>query len=117
MSVFDTASLTEMLLVAKGEAAPSRDAPLRHLSIDAVRHAGRLDTRVRISLRVDEKRHRRLRLAAAHLHQSAQTVLLAALDHYIDHVVPAAIEGGCRCLEVGAAPQVTQFKPATVRSP
>lgn len=117
MSLLDSAPLTEMLLVSKGGAAPSRYGSAHPIDVDPVLPSRRVDVRTRVSLRLDDRRHRRLRLAAAHLRQSAQAVLLAALDHYLDHVVPAAIEGGCRCLEAGAAPPASRFKPGMVRSP
>lgn len=110
MSLLDPASLTEALLVAKGAAEPSLFTGARSRSIGAPRRARPADERVRQSderarlpLRLDEERHRRLRLATAHLHQSGQALLLAALDHYLDHVVPTLIDGRCHCLSCGEA--------------
>lgn len=104
MSLLDAASLSGVLLVAKGDAAPSRQSMFDPGAPDgAGRHRPR-DQRARIPLRLDEKRHRRLRLAGAHLGQSAQAVLVAALDHYLDQVMPGLLGGGCRCLEPGATP-------------
>jgi hypothetical protein len=86
------ASLTEALLVSKGAAAPSRPAPWPQ------RRALRMDGRLRVALRLDEPRHRRLRLAAAQFHKTAQAVMLAALDHYLDRIVPSVLEERCECL-------------------
>jgi hypothetical protein len=88
------ASLTDALLVAKGHAAPSRPVvqlPLR-------RRTQRQDGRLRVPLRLDEARHRKLRIAAAHFRKSAQAVMMAALDHYLDRIVPNVLEQRCECL-------------------
>lgn len=42
--------------------------------------------RVKMSLRLDEKRHLMLKLAAAHLNQSAQEFLVEAFDNHINEV-------------------------------
>ncbi|HEX9488714.1 MAG TPA: hypothetical protein VF930_00430 [Stellaceae bacterium] len=55
------------------------------------------------SLPLDPARHRRLRLAAAHLDQTEEALMLAALDHYLDSVVSALLDGRCACLEEGRA--------------
>ncbi len=95
MSPSEVASLSDALLVVKGAARPSATKrKVRRGSFD--------DGRVRVALRLDEPRHHRLRLAAAHLHKSAAAVLLAALDHYLDRIVPNALEESCACLEQGA---------------
>ena len=95
MSPSDSDSLSEMLLVVKGAAQPSC-APKRQL------RRGRMDdNRVRVALRLDEPRHRRLRLAAAHMRKSAQGVLLAALDHFLERIVANAIDEPCPCLDHG----------------
>lgn len=93
MNLPGVASLTGTLLVVKGAAAPSRPVapPPR-------RHPQRNDGRVRVPLRIDEARHRRLRLAAAHFHKSAQAVMLAALDNYLDRIVPNALDEHCQCI-------------------
>ena len=93
MSPPDFASLSDTLLVVKGAAAPSC-APTRKL-----RRGRPADGRVRVALRLDEPRHRRLRLAAAHMHKSAQALLLAALDHYLERIVANALDEPCACLE------------------
>src|SRR5260370_42141474 len=52
-------------------------------------------------LPLDPARHRRLRLAAAHLDQTEEALMLAALDHYLDRVVSPLLDGRCACLEEG----------------
>jgi hypothetical protein len=109
MSAFDPAALTDALLVVKGAAAPSRPTPQR-----AVRRT-RDDARVRVAIRLEEPHHRRLRLAAAHLHKSVQAVLLLALDHYLDRIVPNVIDQRCQCLGRRAAQDTVV--PVPFRSP
>lgn len=104
------ASLTSTLLVTKGGAAPSgflarpeRSATVQALPIRPLRRAGggKDEGHLRLSLRIGDARHRRLRLAAAHLHQSGHAVMMAALDHYLARVVPTLLDGPCRCIEEG----------------
>ena len=109
MSLLEAASLTDALLAAKGSAAPSRNGT-SHPALAGVRRIRREDGRSRVPLRLDEMRHRRLRLAGAHLHLSAQALLLAALDHYLDRVVPGKLAEGCPCLE-GVAGFVPRRSP------
>jgi hypothetical protein len=86
------ASLTDALLVPKGEAAPSRPLP-------PPKRTGTLDdARPRVQVRLDQARHRRLRIAAAHFRQSVQAVMMTALDHYLDRIVPSVIDAHCECL-------------------
>ena len=54
-----------------------------------------------ITLPLDPTRHRRLRLAAAHLDQTEDALMIAALDHYLDRVVSVLLDGRCACLEEG----------------
>jgi hypothetical protein len=89
------AALTDALLVVKGQAAPSRPVPLYP---QRQRRAGREDARLRVPLRLDEARHRKLRIAAAHFRKSAQAVMMAALDHYLDRIVPSVLDERCECL-------------------
>jgi predicted DNA-binding protein len=104
------ASLSAALLVAKGEASPSRaggrgaarGATLEFLPKPARKPPGE-DGVTRVSLRMPGARHLRLRLAAAHLGRSNQALMLTAIDHYIDHVLPLLIAGRCACLEQGRA--------------
>ena len=55
--------------------------------------------RARISLRLDNDRHLRLRLTAAHLERHLQDVLIEALDRYLDQVGPDVLKRKCACLE------------------
>ena len=57
------------------------------------------DARTRITLRVDGRRHLRLRIVAAHRNESLQAVMLAALDSYLDRAQEALANGRCACLE------------------
>ncbi|HUK60266.1 MAG TPA: hypothetical protein VLV50_13630 [Stellaceae bacterium] len=98
MNPSDVASLSDALLVVKGSAGPS--TPKRK-----TRRGPLEDSRVRVALRIDEPRHHRLRLAAAHMHKSAQSVLLAALDHYLDRIVPNALDEPCACLDQRGKPR------------
>lgn len=63
---------------------------------------------VKVSLRLDPARHLRLRLSAAHLRQSAQQLLLAALDSYLDEAIRPTGSSGCACLQA----QVEKPTPA-----
>jgi hypothetical protein len=110
MNQFAAASLGEALLVVKGAAAPSRGVSPR------VRRAGREeDGRARVTMRLEEARHRRLRLAAAHLHKSAQAVLLAALDHYLERILPGVLHEPCPCLDRRGGPD--PILPVSLRMP
>ena len=55
-------------------------------------------SRARVSLRLDDARHRRLRLAAIHLDASLQQILTHALDQYLAQVAP-----DCPCMGRGCA--------------
>jgi hypothetical protein len=105
------APLTASLLVTKGDATPSAKS-------DAARAQGATveflpkpqrpdgeDGQTRVSLRMPTARHLRLRLAAAHLGRSNQGLILAAVDHYIDTVLPLLMAGRCACVEQGRDPQ------------
>ncbi len=106
-------SLT-LLLVVQGRRSPSRSGSAQRIGRSRPRPA--TDVRARVSLRLDEPHHRRLRLAAAHLHKSAQAVLQAALDHYLDHIVPTVIDGRCLCLGRRRRATGARFTPGPVRS-
>jgi hypothetical protein len=58
----------------------------------------------RVSLRIPSARQLRLRLAAAHLGRSQHGLMLAAIDHYIDTVLPLLLSGHCACIEQGRSP-------------
>jgi hypothetical protein len=55
-------------------------------------------SRARVSLRLDDGRHRRLRLAAIHLDASLQQILTHALDQYLAQVAPDCPCMGHACL-------------------
>jgi predicted DNA-binding protein len=105
------ASLTSSLLVTKGTAAPSAErAPLdlvgnvQSLPQPPRERVGAGEERMRVSLRMSAERHLRLRLAAAHLGRSNHALMLAAIDHYIDTVLPLLMAGHCACLDQGRMP-------------
>ena len=112
------ASLTSALLVTKGSAAPiaraeryldqagtniqlfpSRPARPSTSLVPAARDVGL----TRVSLRVNSARHLRLRVAAAHLGLTANGLMVAAIDHYLDKVLPEQMESHCACLAQGRA--------------
>lgn len=122
MTSLKPASLSGALLVAKGGASPalfrpviangglspgqatgtadSEDGP--HRAMDPL-PPGDSPPRRRISLRLDPARHLRLKLVAAHLRQSAQEILTAALDDYLDKAGAAApVAKRCVCLAEGS---------------
>ena len=124
MNANGPASLTSALLVRKGAAVPAGYAALKSAAraAHAVRPAEgtvpsaatplrrrrseRLpDPRVRISLRLDADRYLRLKLAAAHLHENLQEVLIAALDSHLERMAPTVKNGNCACLEGGCTEQ------------
>lgn len=118
MSGNKPAPLASTLLFAKGRAHPvgydgDRPPALPPVKIEPVarpapRYAG---TRrgsnppgdVKLSFHVDAERHRRLKLAMAHLRRTGQELVLAAVDHYLEHVVPNLVGQGCQCLAPGGA--------------
>jgi hypothetical protein len=108
------ATLTGALLVCKGGAGPSafiprldlRGATVQSLTPRQPRHGGggghgKDNGKTRLSLRLSSVRHLRVRLAAAHLGQSTNAIIVAGLDYYLDHVLPTLLEGRCACLERG----------------
>ncbi len=116
------AALTSALLVRKGAAVPAgyvalaaSARALRAVSpepasaADAEPQSKRRrvraapDPRTRLSLRLDPERHLKLKLSAAHLQQSLQDLLTAALDGYLEQVGPAVMNGKCLCLDGGCA--------------
>ena len=109
------ASLTSTLLVAKGGASakgftalhgasPRSGVLARPASRSSAIAKEKDDVEAQLSLRLDAAQLRRLRLAAAHLDQTEQGFLIAALEHYIDHVVSPLLDGHCSCLEPGHKP-------------
>jgi hypothetical protein len=61
-------------------------------------HAAAAAHRVNLSFRLDNDRHLRLKLAAAHLRMSAQEILVSALDQFLERLTPAEIGTRCACL-------------------
>jgi hypothetical protein len=128
MSALKPASLTSALLTRKGYAAPAgvaeRDKLRRGNALEAprwrpapepapvVRIAAptpvakprRLnrDSRSRVSLRLEEDRHLRLRLTAAHKNTTMQEVMMLALDSYLVECKQVLMGGSCACLEGNA---------------
>jgi hypothetical protein len=92
------ASLTGALLSGKEGTARAPDAPGPAAPTAAIEGG---DALRHVSLALDATRHRRLRLAAAHLDQTEDALMIAALDHYLDRVVSALLDGRCACLEEG----------------
>ena len=118
------APLSSSLLVRKGSAAPAdlslipasrrhtvkvqsqeppRSSCLHNAELAAAKDAGQDGQAngpytAKFTLRLDRERHLRLKLLAAHLHLSAQEMLIEALDAYLDKAVPQAIRNNCSCL-------------------
>lgn len=92
------ASLTGALLSGKDATAQSQIAQATGSPLAAAEGS---DALRQVALPLDAARHRRLRLAAAHLDQTENAVIVAALDHYLDRVVSPLLDGRCACLEEG----------------
>ena len=56
---------------------------------------------VRVSFRLDQARHLRLRLVAAHGRRSVSACLIEAVDRYLDHMAPRVGDGHCYCVAGG----------------
>jgi hypothetical protein len=85
------ASLTSALLVVKEFAAPTATSLVANVQFlhKSPRHRLAGDEGViRVSLRMNTARHMRLKLAAAQLGSSNHALLLQAIDHYLDNVLP-----------------------------
>lgn len=54
--------------------------------------------RARVTLRLDNDRHFRLKLAAAHLDRSLQDIMISALDEFLARTTPNIHHGDCVCL-------------------
>lgn len=54
--------------------------------------------RVRVSMRIDPQQHLRMRLTAAYLQRSVQSLMAEALDRYLDQLAPEVIQDQCVCL-------------------
>lgn len=107
------AKLTSHLLARKGGAAPAvLGTPTPQPASHARPAAGRKDsTPARLTLRLDEQRHLRLKLTAAHLQQSLQAVLSEALDRYLDQVSPEMLSTNCVCLAARVPPRADGSEP------
>ncbi|HTI86664.1 MAG TPA: hypothetical protein VL966_08670 [Alphaproteobacteria bacterium] len=122
MNLSPAASLHTGLLASKGSAQPSRGvahplierlanivAPAKPAPapasapqiVNARPVASSATPGGRLSVRVDEKLQLRLRLASAHLGKNRQTLLLEAIDHYLDKVLPTYLHDRCPCIEAG----------------
>jgi hypothetical protein len=73
-----------------GPCTPDADAVHTNVARD---HHGR----IKLSFRLDQDRHLRLKLAAAHTDRHIQDILTAALDRYLTDLAPAVKSGGCTC--------------------
>ncbi len=51
----------------------------------------------KLTLRVDRDMHLRLKLLAAHLHRSAQDIMLEALDEHLERIGPQIASNACAC--------------------
>lgn len=124
-NVPEAASLTSALLVRKGAAVPAgyvslasvvrgprpvdeepraeAAAPMDSAQSEPrkARRPRKRDPRARISLRLDDERHLKLKLTAAHLHKKLQDIVIAALDGYLEQIGPAVMNGNCACLDGG----------------
>jgi len=119
MSVSDSngrsaAKLTSSLLARKGTAAPAAlsSVALALRQVDGESRGAKCSDRAygsngngcasktppRMTFRLDEARHLRLRLAAAHLQRSRQDVLTEALDRFLDQISPEILSNHCVCL-------------------
>lgn len=58
----------------------------------------------RVSLRINSARHRRLRIAAAHLGLTNSSMMVTAINHYLDHVLPKLMAGESVGPQQGRAP-------------
>lgn len=103
------AALTAALLAPKGAAIPApfvRPNLPEPIDRNGGKWVSRARTRalangmqrVKLSVRLDPTRHLKLKLTAAHMHDSVQSVLIDALDAYLDQISPALTDGRCTCL-------------------
>lgn len=108
------ASITGSLLARKGEAGPSADRAMlarrwpTHVAdvapqpVVAAPVAADRDVSVKVALRLSQAQHFRLRVAAAQLQVTRQSLMAAALDHYLATVCAAGVPE-CRCLRSAKA--------------
>jgi len=100
-----TASLTGLLVTKPAAPVPQSvaEAAIKRLPPRPAPKRGN-DGLTRVSLRINSARHLRLRLAAAHLGLSNHGMMVAAIDHYLDNVLPMLMSGRCACVDEGRAP-------------
>jgi hypothetical protein len=121
MSKSRPAMLSSALLARKGDATPTGYTPIRAQEVNAstaktghpvstpvsvikpdfTAIGGRLSAdseRARVSVRLDPDRHLKLRLTAAHLHNSLQDIMIDALDRYLEQIGPEVLRNDCACL-------------------
>lgn len=121
------AAMTGSLLARKGEASPSSEpyfvvpSIMREVTRDVARDVRQAPVEMppqmeaaparsaeashKIAMRLSEAQHLRLRVAAAQMQVTRQTLLAAALDHYLATVCASGRpdcaclrgEGGCGC--------------------
>ncbi len=117
MHVKSAATLASGLLARKGDAVPTSLVvvpviarvhhgevkpglpPLRRGLGGKPPHDGGAAPAAKLSVRLDDDRHRRLRLAALHLGRSGQQIMIEALDAYLERAAPAILGGQCACLQ------------------
>ena len=58
------------------------------------------ESRVAMTLRLDARQHKRLRLMSVHSHQSAREIMTAALDLYLDMLEAKLDVSNCECLNL-----------------
>jgi hypothetical protein len=88
------------LIERLANAVPAKQVPAPQI-VNAPAAASTVLPWSRLSVRVDEKLQLRLRLASAHLGKNRQTILLEAIDHYLDKVLPTHLHDRCPCIEAG----------------
>ena len=69
--------------------------------------------RAKLSLRVDRRRHLRVKVAAAHLRVRIQDILTAALDSYLSRVTPDLSGGKCECLTPADSARTDSSAPSS----
>lgn len=116
MSERKFASITGSLLARKGQAGPSADGetlvhrwqPQRETSVappppmPVASVVPDADISVKVAMRLSQAQHFRLRVAAAQLQVTRQSLMAAALDHYLATVCAVGLPD-CRCLRSAKA--------------
>ena len=122
----EVASLTGALLARKGSAAPADIVGRPFGTLSLVRGGPSLapvgsppsrprppvqsfsryaPERIKLSIRFDQSRHLKIKLAAAHLRLSVQDLLTTAVDSYLERIAPEVLGGSCACLSQTAGTQ------------